>query len=695
MKNAPMAFLVVVLLAGLAAGAAAGDEADRIAAVQARIAADGLNWTAGVTSMSHLSDEEFRSLLTLREPEGFTPPDRSAPIDITSLPDAFNWRDSGGMTPVKNQANCGSCWAFSAIGALESQVLINDGWSADLAEQQLVSCDPYDAGCNGGWHTSAWQFLMESGAVMEDCMPYEASNGVPCTMTECDYYVGVAEYDYVNDTVAGIKQSLTTGPVAVAMYVFDDLRYYTGGCYENNQSPPGVNHGVVIVGWDDTICEDGAWLVKNSWGTDFGLDGYFWIRYDTCNIGYGAAAVVHRAIPPVVVRYERTLVDDGNDGIPSPGETFDLEIVLRNVGREDSTPLTGTLTSTTEGVTILQGVSGFSAIPARATGLCDTAFVCQLSPTLPSGTILLFQLAVTGLDEPLEIQFELMSGEWRQVFFDDFETGEGDWTHSASRGMDDWEHGVIGDNVLLDPFAAWSGTNVWGNKLYSDGTYRHRATRELRSPSIDCRNCENTYLRFRRWLTVEKSRYDHAIIKINGEQIWENPFSEHLLDNYWVECCYDISQYADGQPELVVSFSLDSDQGLAFGGWNIDDFEILAASDEPPTEYDVTLILNQPVYHADERFLLTYSVSNPTAGCDVFEAIALDVFGTYFFWPGWGDQIDGRLRVVPVGRSDEVILDFNWPAGAGAAEMLSFIAVDLDAGNGALLGMDQVTFDYE
>ncbi len=670
----------------------------RLQSVRDRIEGEGLDWEAGETSISHLSDEEFRSLLTLRAPEDFVRPEIGRSGDRLTFPERFDWRELGGVTPVRDQMDCGSCWAFSAMGPLESQVLIDEGTALDLSEQALVSCDPYDSGCNGGWYANAWDFIMETGAVLEECMPYEASNNVPCTMYDCDFYVGVTGYNYIDDSVDGIKEALVNvGPVASAMYVYDDLRYYTGGCYEHSGSPSSVNHGVVIVGWDDAVCDSGAWIVKNSWGLDFGIDGYFYIKYGDCNIGYGAATVQHRMIPPVQLRFLDYEVQDGNDDVPVSGESFSLAVTLENYGRETGSQVEAELTASTEGVRILTGSAAFPDIPPQETRQSMAPhFVIELDNAVPAGTWLEFELSITSSGDPAVFNFGVFAGPQKIIYFNDFESEEdAGWTHGAYQGVDDWQHGVPEEGTLLDPLTAWSGERIWGNKLVGNGKYRNRAHNYLLSPLFDCSDGKRTYLRFRRWLTVEKSRYDYAVIQVNGEEIWRNPFNQHLLDNRWTECVYDISELADGNREVQISFLLETDQGLTFGGWNIDDFEILSAESYNPLAHQIEISTNKTVYSAGDNFILTYKVNNPEPEIEIFEAIVLDVFGDFFYWPEWTNQIDGRIRISPYGSYQETMLDFIWPANAGSASGLKFWAAEFSMENSELIALDDCEFSYQ
>jgi C1A family cysteine protease/rhodanese-related sulfurtransferase len=214
-----------------------------------------------------------------------------------SLPDSFDWRDEGGCTPVKDQGNCGSCWAFATVGPLESNILIKDGAEEDLSEQWLVSCNRDGYGCNGGWWAHDYhQWKTDScggtGAVMEDDFPYVGYDA-PC---DCPY-----PHEYLIDDwvfigsqhgippVNSIKQAIMDyGPVSVAVRANSAMQTYTGGIF-NGCEGGDVNHAVVLVGWDDNQGSDGVWFMRNSWGQDWGEDGgYMRIPYGCSSIGYSA-----------------------------------------------------------------------------------------------------------------------------------------------------------------------------------------------------------------------------------------------------------------------------------------------------------------------------------------------------------------------------------------------------------------------
>jgi len=218
------------------------------------------------------------------------------------LPSAFNWCDQGACTPVRNQGNCGSCWAFSTVAPLESNVLYWDGIERDLSEQYLLSCNTEGSSCRGGWFAHdyhQWKAPLgepDAGAVYEADFPYTARDD-PCNPPH-DHHEKIVGWEFVGSDippVAHIKQAiLDYGPVSVAIYIGDDFRSYTGGVFlsDENGAP---NHAVVLVGWDDSQGPNGIWFLRNSWGPGWGEGGYMRIAYGVSSVGYAANYVVYDA----------------------------------------------------------------------------------------------------------------------------------------------------------------------------------------------------------------------------------------------------------------------------------------------------------------------------------------------------------------------------------------------------------------
>lgn len=214
-------------------------------------------------------------------------------VMAATLPTAF----TGVWTSIKNQASCGSCWAFSTIAGLEAAILWKGGPTYDLSEQHLVSCNPWDWGCSGGF--LAFDMLVPAmdyapGAMPETCFPYTALDSA-CAYCAAPTWYPVASWGYVGTSSAvpsvdAIKTAIYTyGSVSAGIYVDRYFQAYTGGILTScKKRPPSPNHAIILCGWDDA---KGAWLLKNSWGTGWGEAGFMWIKYGCNNIGYGACYV--------------------------------------------------------------------------------------------------------------------------------------------------------------------------------------------------------------------------------------------------------------------------------------------------------------------------------------------------------------------------------------------------------------------
>jgi C1A family cysteine protease len=212
---------------------------------------------------------------------------------------SIDW--SNNDSPVKNQGNCGSCWAFSAIGLIENLCEEND-----LSEQALVSCIP-DNDCGGGWHGYALEYINIEGTPDEACFPYEASNGNcsdkcsdPAVLAKIQTYDKYGRWgEPTSQTVNDLKALLQTGPALVTLDVPDDGTFdnYNGGIYNysGGQIPAGRGHSVLAVGYDDA---QQYFKVKNSWGSNWGESGYFRISFNdvTDDVNFGGYACTGEGI---------------------------------------------------------------------------------------------------------------------------------------------------------------------------------------------------------------------------------------------------------------------------------------------------------------------------------------------------------------------------------------------------------------
>lgn len=570
--------------------------------IQKMIEENGYHWIAGRTSLSDLPDEELQKRLGLKVPQGYEERVKRGEVFKVGkemvFPTVFDWMDLGGVTPVKNQGNCGSCWAFASMGAFESMIKIYDFVQYDLSEQQILSCNVYGSGCGGGWMEDAYQLFKSYGSVLESCMPYRTSDTVTCNQTSCEVIDKIQGWTPVSNDVNSIKAAVQIGPVACAMTVYNDLFSYGGGCYEHTGADP-VNHAVLIVGWNDTLCGgNGAWIVKNSWGTDWGKSGFFYIKYNSCNIGYGAALLSYTPSNPTQLAYQSSQISDSlgdNDGAIDPGETINLKITLKNIWKAGATGVSATLRTTNPKISIVDSGATYPDIPEGQNKTCYyPCYTIGVNPTATLGAKVNFTLNISCAEGTYTDSFYLFVGELKVIFFDNMEGTDNGWTHSYSSGLDDWQHGVPLGGSKSDPKSAYSGTKIWGNNL--NANYPDLTNNYLESPAINCQNYQKVRLQYHRFLGVEKGIYDHARILVNGNLVWQNDPNYDLIDYEWKNQDIDISSYADNNSSLKVRFQLISDGYVNFGGWNIDDFALVGIGTSnytPPNPFSSISPLDQ------------------------------------------------------------------------------------------------------
>jgi hypothetical protein len=214
---------------------------------------------------------------------------------VGTYPSRFDWRNKDGkdwMTPIREQGGCGSCWAFSALAIIEAKINIqaNDpDVDIDLSEQHLVS-SCCDGDCGSGWPGDGINYAIDVGIPTEECFPYTAQNSActPCADWGTTRW-NVDDYRYNTDESTYKYQISLYGPMSAIFAVYDDLHLYQGGIYQRtNTSVFCGYHAIAIVGWNDT---DDTWIIKNSWGTDWGESGYGRIPREYFYANYGAYTI--------------------------------------------------------------------------------------------------------------------------------------------------------------------------------------------------------------------------------------------------------------------------------------------------------------------------------------------------------------------------------------------------------------------
>ena len=306
---ARIGFGLGTLLALLAVASAARDYAreERLALDPVRIALHNKNasstWVAGENEFfKGMTFEDAKRLLGTRMPTDGSARDGEPTktfdhIKDEDVPAAFDARAQwpNFIHPIRNQEMCGSCWAFGAVEALSDRFAIASNGSVNviLSPQDLVSCDELSLGCSGGLVNLAWRYLTKVGAVTDSCFPYTSGHGnvPPCPFPrwkECqgapdaNYFKYKTKNYYRLSTVADIQKAIMTGgPVEARFLVYQSFMTYRSGVYQRNwwdiSDLIGGGHAVKIVGWGTESGVD-YWLIANSWGPIWGLDGYFKIK---------------------------------------------------------------------------------------------------------------------------------------------------------------------------------------------------------------------------------------------------------------------------------------------------------------------------------------------------------------------------------------------------------------------------------
>ncbi|CAD8068855.1 unnamed protein product [Paramecium sonneborni] len=241
------------------------------AKIQAHNADPTQTYEQGVNQFTDLTQEEFISIyLTFTPPEGWQPEEGEVVQENVEPNDSADWRS---VVRVKDQGGCGSCWAFSAVGAVEAFLRVVKGQNLNLSEQQLVDCDTSSQGCNGGYPDKAISYIARNGAESQANYPYVGRDQACKSKTGPTKVTG-------NQAIArtGLQAAIKSYPISVCVDASNWSPYKSGKFSNCNKN---INHAVMAVGFET----DGTWLIKNSWGTGWGQSGFMeLVGGDTCGV---------------------------------------------------------------------------------------------------------------------------------------------------------------------------------------------------------------------------------------------------------------------------------------------------------------------------------------------------------------------------------------------------------------------------
>jgi C1A family cysteine protease len=237
------------------------------------------SWTMGVNKFADLTADEFKARYTgglLKPKKTSLRKQAMGPLNSTANPTSVDWTEKGAVTPVKNQEQCGSCWAFSTTGSVEGAWFLAKGQLVSLSEQQLVDCSQAEGnqGCNGGLMDYGFQYIIDNkGITTESAYPYTASDGT-CASKGKPVAATLSGFkDVAPNNELALETAIVQQPVSIAVEADQSVfQFYSGGVMDSACGTQ-LDHGVLAVGYGTDAGKE-YYKVKNSWGADWGEKGY-------------------------------------------------------------------------------------------------------------------------------------------------------------------------------------------------------------------------------------------------------------------------------------------------------------------------------------------------------------------------------------------------------------------------------------
>ena len=274
---------------------------------------EGKSFTMKMNQFGDLTSEEFAKMYNGLKVDmskiGVLGAPATSDIDISDLPEEIDWRKKGAVTAVKNQGQCGSCWSFSTTGSLEGANFLATGKLISLSEQELVSCSSSEGNmaCNGGLMDNAFKWIENDnhGIASEDDYPYKSGGGnVPsCQKSQHQNVADIESYTDVDEQdPKALMKAVAQQPVSIAIEADRHaFQFYSKGVIKEGTCGTALDHGVLAVGYGT---EDGTdyWLVKNSWASSWGDEGYVKLERNMSKTGPGTCGIQLKASYPTATK---------------------------------------------------------------------------------------------------------------------------------------------------------------------------------------------------------------------------------------------------------------------------------------------------------------------------------------------------------------------------------------------------------